>query len=145
LYVDALDIFILFFDGCHSLHSLVTVGSVLIFVTRKTNSIELAENLEKQDSNLGLLHGDMSQVERNDIISRFRKNDFPVLVATDVAARGLDIPSIKTVVNYDVARDIDTHIHRIGRTGRAGKVVSFSMEFISQFNISNITQFKADI
>ncbi|XP_064647593.1 ATP-dependent RNA helicase DDX42-like [Lineus longissimus] len=98
-----------------------TVGSVLIFVTRKANSIELAENLEKKDFKLGLLHGDMSQVERNDIISRFKKKDFPVLVATDVAARGLDIPSIKTVVNYDVARDIDTHIHRIGRTGRAGE------------------------
>jgi ATP-dependent RNA helicase DDX42 len=45
----------------------------------------------------------------------------PILVATDVAARGLDIPSIKTVINYDVARDIDTHTHRIGRTGRAGE------------------------
>ncbi|XP_012944558.2 ATP-dependent RNA helicase DDX42 [Aplysia californica] len=95
-------------------------GSVLIFVTRKSNSEELATNLKARDFELGLLHGDMSQAERNDIISAFKRKDFGVLVATDVAARGLDIPHIKTVVNYDVARDIDTHTHRVGRTGRAG-------------------------
>ncbi len=65
--------------------------------------------------------GDMDQDDRNKIISEFKKSDMSVLVATDVAARGLDIPAIKTVVNYDVARDIDTHTHRIGRTGRAGE------------------------
>uniref|UniRef100_A0AAY4BCP4 RNA helicase n=1 Tax=Denticeps clupeoides TaxID=299321 RepID=A0AAY4BCP4_9TELE len=80
-------------------------GSVLIFVTKKANSEELSTNLNQEGYSLGLLHGDMDQM----------------LVATDVAARGLDIPSIRTVVNYDVARDIDTHTHRIGRTGRAGE------------------------
>ena len=55
------------------------------------------------------------------MISRFRKREVPVLVATDVAARGLDIPSIRVVLNYEVAHDIDTHTHRIGRTGRAGE------------------------
>ncbi|XP_074658788.1 ATP-dependent RNA helicase DDX42-like [Tubulanus polymorphus] len=98
-----------------------SVGSVLIFVTRKANCVELSDNLKKNDFSLGVLHGDMSQTERNEIITGFKKKDFPILVATDVAARGLDIPSIKTVVNYDVARDIDTHTHRIGRTGRAGE------------------------
>lgn len=120
-------------------------GSVLIFVTKKTNSEELATNLTQEGYSLGLLHGDMDQSERNKVISDFKKNNMPVLVATDVAgaqktnlpnsvsrlalayrfdcfsARGLDIPSIRTVVNYDVARDIDTHTHRIGRTGRAGE------------------------
>ncbi|XP_076460295.1 ATP-dependent RNA helicase DDX42-like [Babylonia areolata] len=98
-----------------------SVGSVLIFVTRKANSEELATQLRARDFKLGLLHGDISQMERNDIISAFKRKDFPILVATDVAARGLDIPHIRTVVNYDVARDIDTHTHRIGRTGRAGE------------------------
>jgi len=98
-----------------------SIGSVLIFVTKKVNSEELAENLKKQDVVLELLHGDMHQVDRNHVIARFKKKEFPVLVATDVAARGLDIPHIKTVVNYDIARDIDTHTHRIGRTGRAGE------------------------
>ncbi|KAH0512141.1 ATP-dependent RNA helicase DDX42 [Microtus ochrogaster] len=96
-------------------------GSVLLFVTKKTNAEELANNLKQEGHNLGLLHGDMDQSERNKVISDFKKKDIPVLVATDVAARGLDIPSIKTVINYDVARDIDTHTHRIGRTGRAGE------------------------
>uniref|UniRef100_A0A3Q2YLV7 ATP-dependent RNA helicase DDX42 n=1 Tax=Hippocampus comes TaxID=109280 RepID=A0A3Q2YLV7_HIPCM len=96
-------------------------GSVLIFVTKKANSEELATNLTQEGYSLGLLHGDMDQSERNKVISDFKKKNLPVLVATDVAARGLDIPSIRTVVNYDVARDIDTHTHRIGRTGRAGE------------------------
>ena len=64
-----------------------------------------------------LLHGDMDQSERNKVITMFKKQEVNILVATDVAARGLDIPHIRTVVNYDVARDIDTHTHRIGRTG----------------------------
>lgn len=96
-------------------------GSVLLFVTKKANAEELANNLKQEGHNLGLLHGDMDQSERNKVILDFKKKDIPVLVATDVAARGLDIPSIKTVINYDVARDIDTHTHRIGRTGRAGE------------------------
>uniref|UniRef100_A0A665TIV6 ATP-dependent RNA helicase DDX42 n=1 Tax=Echeneis naucrates TaxID=173247 RepID=A0A665TIV6_ECHNA len=96
-------------------------GSVLIFVTKKANCEELATNLMQEGYSLGLLHGDMDQSERNKVISDFKKKNLPILVATDVAARGLDIPSIRTVVNYDVARDIDTHTHRIGRTGRAGE------------------------
>ncbi|XP_064895264.1 ATP-dependent RNA helicase DDX42 isoform X2 [Columba livia] len=96
-------------------------GSVLLFVTKKANAEELANNLKQEDHSLGLLHGDMDQSERNKVISEFKKKGIPILVATDVAARGLDIPSIKTVINYDVARDIDTHTHRIGRTGRAGE------------------------
>ncbi|XP_053308958.1 ATP-dependent RNA helicase DDX42 isoform X2 [Spea bombifrons] len=98
-----------------------SAGSVLLFVTKKANADELASNLRLEDHQLGLLHGDMDQSERNKVISDFKKKSIPILVATDVAARGLDIPSIKTVVNYDVARDIDTHTHRIGRTGRAGE------------------------
>ncbi|KAI1896395.1 hypothetical protein AGOR_G00094340 [Albula goreensis] len=98
-----------------------SAGSVLIFVTKKANSEELATNLTQEGYSLGLLHGDMDQSERNKVIADFKKKNLPVLVATDVAARGLDIPSIRTVVNYDVARDVDTHTHRIGRTGRAGE------------------------
>ncbi|GFO07754.1 ATP-dependent RNA helicase ddx42 [Plakobranchus ocellatus] len=104
----------------HRLVGFTSEGSVLIFVTRKANSEELAANLRAKDFELGLMHGDMSQAERNEIITAFKKKEFSILVATDVAARGLDIPHIKTVINYDVARDIDTHTHRIGRTGRAG-------------------------
>jgi len=104
-----------------SLVQFMSRGSVLIFVTKKQNSEELAHNLKvKAEIDCRCIHGDIFQSERNDIISAFKKQEFPVLVATDVAARGLDIPHIRTVVNFDVARDIDTHTHRVGRTGRAG-------------------------
>ena len=117
------------------------MGSVLVFVTKKQNCEELAKNLKLKDFNVRCIHGDLLQHERNEIIHDFKKQDFNVLVATDVAARGLDIPHIRyfvlstysvclcsflylsrfrTVVNFDVARDIDTHTHRVGRTGRAG-------------------------
>lgn len=95
-------------------------GSVLIFVTRILNSEELHKKLTDSCKNTLLLHGDMEQSERNRVITAFKRKDCDVMIATDVAARGLDISHIRTVINYDVARDIDTHIHRIGRTGRAG-------------------------
>ncbi|EDO43557.1 predicted protein, partial [Nematostella vectensis] len=104
-----------------NLVSFASAGSVLIFVTKKLNSEELATNLRKNDFEVALLHGDMDQFERSKVLGQFKKREIPILVATDVAARGLDIPSIKTVINYDVARDITTHTHRIGRTGRAGE------------------------
>merc|ERR1719219_2494826 len=97
-----------------------SAGSVLLFVTKKANCEELGNNLKAKDFDLRVIHGDLLQHERNEIINSFRKQEFPILVATDVAARGLDIPHIRTVVNFDLARDIETHTHRIGRTGRAG-------------------------
>jgi len=104
-----------------SLVQFMSEGSVLVFVTKKQNCEELAHNLKvKAEIDCRCLHGDIFQNERNEIISAFKKQEFPVLVATDVAARGLDIPHIRNVVNFDVARDIDTHTHRVGRTGRAG-------------------------
>ncbi|QQP39234.1 ATPdependent RNA helicase DDX42like, partial [Caligus rogercresseyi] len=103
-----------------SLVEFTSAGSVLIFVTKKLNCEELAGNLKVQEFTCEMIHGDLNQQVRNEILYKFKKKEFPILVATDVAARGLDIPHIRTVVNYDIARDIDTHTHRIGRTGRAG-------------------------
>ncbi|CAH8823776.1 unnamed protein product [Trichobilharzia szidati] len=97
-----------------------TEGSVLIFVTRKVHSEEVAQKLKSRDLKVLLIHGDMHQSDRNSVIQAFKRQEAPILVATDVASRGLDIPSIHNVINYEVARDIDTHIHRVGRTGRAG-------------------------
>ncbi|KAF6197729.1 hypothetical protein GE061_008695 [Apolygus lucorum] len=97
-----------------------SAGSVLIFVTRKLNAEEVATQLKLKEIDCLLLHGDVDQIERNRVITAFKKRECDVLVATDVAARGLDIPHIRTVINYELARDIDTHTHRVGRTGRAG-------------------------
>lgn len=95
-------------------------GSSIIFVNRIVNSEELHENMKNIGYDNLLLHGDMDQSERNRVMKAFKKKDKDLMIATDVAARGLDISHIKTVINYDVPRDIDTHVHRIGRTGRAG-------------------------
>ncbi|GAU96447.1 hypothetical protein RvY_07892 [Ramazzottius varieornatus] len=101
--------------------SVTSTGSVLIFVTKKADSEDVASRLKNADHKVGLIHGDLHQSERDKVLHQFKKKEMPILVATDVAARGLDIPSIRTVINFDVARDIDTHTHRIGRTGRAGE------------------------
>jgi ATP-dependent RNA helicase DDX42 len=66
------------------------------------------------------IHGDMDQYSRSSVLSNFSAGATHVMVATDVAARGLDIRSVRVVVNYDVARSFESHVHRIGRTGRAG-------------------------
>ena len=77
----------------------------------------------------------MFQTERNDIIAAFKKQEFPVLVATDVAARGLDIPHIRNVVNFDVARDIDTHTHRVSIVCESSIVMIILMFAVTQHNI----------
>lgn len=100
---------------------LLSDGSVLVFVTKKIDAEQVASSLRLAEYDPVLLHGDMDQSDRNTVITRFKRRECDIMVATDVAARGLDIPHIRTVVNYDIARDIDTHTHRIGRTGRAGE------------------------
>ncbi|CAK0825696.1 unnamed protein product [Prorocentrum cordatum] len=96
-------------------------GQVLVFVKSIASAEELTQNftdlLEKKTE---FLHGDLDQTERMRILRDVKRKKVDVLIATDVAARGLDIPSIAVVVSYDVARDAETHTHRIGRTGRAG-------------------------
>ena len=67
------------------------------------------------------IHGDKDQGDRNKIMFAFQNQNLPILIATDLAARGLDIKSIKNVINYDTAKNIESHTHRIGRTGRAGE------------------------
>ncbi|XP_053684919.1 ATP-dependent RNA helicase DDX42 [Sabethes cyaneus] len=100
---------------------ILSEGSVLIFVTKKADAEQVANNIRLKEYDPVLLHGDMDQTDRNTVITKFKRREVEIMVATDVAARGLDIPHIRTVINYDIARDIDTHTHRIGRTGRAGE------------------------
>ncbi|KAI6653795.1 ATP-dependent RNA helicase DDX42-like [Oopsacas minuta] len=101
--------------------SLCSIGSVIVFVTKKADSEILVSKLKTRDITALLLHGDMDQGSRDGVIGKFKRKEEPLLVATDVASRGLDIPHVRTVINYDVAKTIDTHTHRIGRTGRAGE------------------------
>lgn len=95
-------------------------GSILVFVKTKFGADRLATRLNKDDFTAGAIHGDLRQNKREKVINDFRKQKFRILVATDIAARGLDIPHIENVVNYDLPQCPEDYIHRIGRTGRAG-------------------------
>ena len=95
-------------------------GSTLVFVKTKHNAKKLAKNLEKEGFESDSLHGNLRQNKRNQVIAKFRANKIHVLVATDIAARGLDIPHIEHVINFDLPQQAEDFIHRMGRTGRAG-------------------------
>ncbi|CAL1241507.1 DEAD/DEAH box helicase [Candidatus Methylocalor cossyra] len=97
------------------------VDAMIIFVRTKTETVELAEKLEARGYEAAALNGDMSQVLREKVIDRLKRGTLDIIIATDVAARGLDVERITHVVNYDVPYDTETYIHRIGRTGRAGR------------------------
>jgi len=93
----------------------------LIFCNTKVKVDELAEVLKKAGFQAEGLHGDMSQHQRDVAMNRFRNNSTNILIATDVAARGIDVDNVEAVINYDLPQDIEYYVHRIGRTGRAGK------------------------
>lgn len=97
-------------------------GLTLIFVETKRGADSLDDFLYSQRFRCTSIHGDRSQVQREDALRSFRAGDTNVMVATAVAARGLDIPNVTHVINYDLPGDIDDYVHRIGRTGRAGNV-----------------------
>jgi superfamily II DNA/RNA helicase len=103
-----------------NLPRLVDAGDVLIFVAHKAAADELAAEAAALGCRAAALHGDMGQPERAAALAGLRAGATHVLAATDVAARGLDVRSVRSVVSFDAARDADTHTHRVGRTGRAG-------------------------
>ncbi len=94
--------------------------STVVFCNRKQQCQELAEQLWEEGFHAIALHGDLEQRERDQVLVQFSNKSSSILVATDVAARGLDIKDLSAVINYDLAYDPEVHIHRIGRTGRAG-------------------------
>jgi len=113
-------------------------NQIVIFTSTKQKAEQLAMNLRKKELlKVTALHGDLSQRQRNYTMHKFRNEQEQILVATDIAARGIDIPSIKYVINYDIPRDPLTYFHRIGRTARAnsdGKAISLvAIEKISDF------------
>jgi ATP-independent RNA helicase DbpA len=95
--------------------------STLIFCNMRKDARELAEGLAQRGFSALALHGDLEQRDRDEVLMRFANRSCAILVATDVAARGLDIEDLPTVVNWELSTDPDVHLHRIGRTGRAGR------------------------
>ena len=96
-------------------------AAAIIFVRTKTATLDLAEKLEARGYEAAALNGDLTQGLREQVIDRLKNGSLDIIVATDVAARGLDVPRISHVINYDVPCDTESYVHRIGRTGRAGR------------------------
>jgi ATP-dependent RNA helicase DeaD len=114
-------------SGTHKLDALTRIleaedfDGMIIFVRTKTATVELAEKLEARGFSAAAINGDMSQALRERAIENLKKSKLDILIATDVAARGLDVDRITHVVNYDIPYDTESYVHRIGRTGRAGR------------------------
>ena len=114
-------------SGLHKLDALTRIlevepfDAILMFVRTRTATTELAERLEARGYAAAAMNGDMAQKSREQMIERLKRGSLDILVATDVAARGLDVERISHVVNYDIPYDTEAYIHRIGRTGRAGR------------------------
>lgn len=113
--------------GTHKLDAITRIlesedtDGVIVFVRTKNATVELADKLSARGFRSEALNGDIPQANREKIIDRLRKGKLDILIATDVAARGLDVERISHVINYDVPHDTEGYIHRIGRTGRAGR------------------------
>jgi ATP-dependent RNA helicase DeaD len=113
--------------GLHKLDALTRIleaenfDAVIIFVRTKTATVELAEKLEARGYSAAALNGDITQTLRERTVERLKNGKVDVLIATDVAARGLDVERISHVINYDIPYDTEAYVHRIGRTGRAGR------------------------
>lgn len=128
------------FDDLLRLIEAYDIDSALIFSNTKKGVDFVFKNLKKRDYSAEAIHGDMSQKVRDKVMNKFRNSNVRFLVATDVAARGLDISNLDFIINYDVAQNYDSHIHRIGRTARAGSS-GFAFTLVSKednINFNNI-------
>jgi ATP-independent RNA helicase DbpA len=116
-----------FYESNNKVDTLVRVlntfkpENIIVFTNTKLTAKVLAENLVNSNIDALAIHGDLEQYERNDVLVQFSNKSCPVLIATDVAARGLDIKELAMVVNFDIPHTMETYTHRIGRTGRASK------------------------
>jgi ATP-dependent RNA helicase RhlE len=106
------------------------MGRVLVFTRTKYRARNLARDLQKKGYRSSALQGNMSQNKRQEAINGFREGEYDILVATDIAARGIDVAEISHVINFDMPDTVDAYTHRIGRTGRAeetGEAFTFAM------------------
>jgi ATP-dependent RNA helicase DeaD len=115
---------------------------VLVFRHTKRGVDDLVRALQQRGRRVEALHGDLSQKERERTLERFRSGEIPIVVATNVAARGLHIEDISHVVNYDLPEDVDTFTHRIGRTGRMGQP-GVAVTFVGEWDFDEFEKLKA--
>jgi len=116
----------------------------LIFIETKHGAAKLVSQLAKRDIHADAIHSGRSQVSRNQVLENFQSGDLPFLVATGIAARGLDVEGLDRVINYDLPFDTDEYIHRIGRTGRAGSSGE-AVSFLSRDDFKNLCAIESRI
>jgi len=120
---------------CFKLHMIMQQiqGSVIIFMDTKKGVDTLNTFLNNANYNAIGIHGDKTQYKRQEAIDKFSTGDIPILIATDVASRGLDFPSVSYVINFEMPSNIEDYVHRIGRTGRAGNS-GVAISFLNEGN-----------
>ncbi len=117
--------------------------NVIIFANTKVEVDEIAKRLQESKIDALAIHGDLEQYDRNDVLVQFANKSCPVLVATDVAARGLDIKELSMVINYDLPHSLETYTHRIGRTARAG-AEGLAFTLYSAYEEEKVDEYKND-
>ncbi|KEO74169.1 DEAD/DEAH box helicase [Anditalea andensis] len=128
----------------HRLINLHQINLAVVFCNTKRSTDEVTESLISRGIQAEALHGDLSQAQRTKVMNKFRKGHCKVLVATDVAARGIDVDNVEVVFNYDLPLDEENYVHRIGRTGRAGKsgkAISFITGRKDMFRVKDLEKF----
>lgn len=131
------------FKDLTRLFLLYDVKSALIFSNTKKGVDFIFKNLKKEGYSAESLHGDMTQKVRDKVMNKFRNGNVSFMVATDVAARGLDISNLKFIINYDVPQNTDEYIHRIGRTARAGRS-GYALTLVSKEDSNNFNRIKKE-
>lgn len=129
------------FDDLLRLIEAYDIKSALIFSNTKKGVDFIFKNLKKREYSSEAIHGDMTQKVRDKVMNKFRNGNVSYLVATDVAARGLDISNLDFIINYDVPQNFDSYVHRIGRTARAGES-GFALTLVSKDDYHNFDNIK---
>ncbi len=129
------------FESMTRLIEAYDIRSALIFCNTKKSVDFVKKHLKKQDFSVDALHGDMTQKTRDKVLNKFKNGNIRILVATDVAARGLDIEDVGFIINYDVPQNLDDYIHRIGRTARAGKT-GYAFTLVSRDEVARFNNIK---
>jgi translation initiation factor 4A len=130
------------FDTLIDLYRYLSIHQTIIYVNKKKKAQLLQNRLKNNNFMVNVIHSELQQSERNDVIKRFRLGDIRILLATDIIARGLDVQAVSTVINYDLPVKKENYIHRIGRSGRYGRK-GIAINFVTKDDFSYLKQIQA--
>jgi translation initiation factor 4A len=130
-------------DTILDMYEQCSISQVVIFVNSKYRASQLANNMRKNDHSVGVISAEFSDEERVEVMAQFRKAEIRVLIATDILARGIDVQQVGIVINYDIPPNPETYMHRVGRSGRYGRVgIAINFMTDDRHDIENMTNIK---